>query len=420
MSKEQSARNRLRVLTAVLIAFMIAFTIGIASLASDGEQRTNAVKLSGMTQWIGAWEASQQPPRPGGISDRGFHNETVRMMIHPHLAGEALRIRLSNQYGEKPLTLGEVHVAIAGDGAETASGSDRPVTFDGAGSVKIPVGATIVSDAVSLPVAVGSDIAVSVYVPGESGPATWHAVSSATTYVAEGNQTNGAAFHKKVNAWFWLDGVDVKVDRPVDGAVVVLGDSITDGVHSTLNANHRWPDFLAERLHANGSSMSVLNAGISGNQFLQDTVRHGESALERLNRDVLTRSGVTDVILLEGINDIGISHNFHAQEIIFGMKEIIQEAHGHGLNIYIGTLLPFEGARPGYYTPQGEKTREALNEWIRTSGAFDGVIDFEKALRDPEHPLHLLPAYDSGDHLHPSDAGYKAMAEAVDLSMLQK
>ncbi|HET7616037.1 MAG TPA: SGNH/GDSL hydrolase family protein, partial [Bacillales bacterium] len=242
----------------------------------------------------------------------------------------------------------------------------------------------------------------------------------------EGNQTSAAdssSFIKKINAWFWLDAVDVKIDSPVEGAVVTLGDSITDGVHSTLNADHRWPDFLSDRLNESNSSlnMSVLNAGISGNRILRDTVTHGVKVLDRLNRDVFSRSGVTDVILLEGINDIGgLPHTFDANQIISGMKRIIELAHEHGLKIYGGTPTPFQGARPGYYTARGEKTREAVNDWIRSGGAFDGVIDFDKALRDPNHPLRLLPKYDSGDHLHPNDSGYKAMAEAVDLSMLAK
>jgi lysophospholipase L1-like esterase len=209
----------------------------------------------------------------------------------------------------------------------------------------------------------------------------------------------------------------------VKGAIVTLGDSITDGHSSTLNANHRWPDYLAERIQRQGKGRqySVLNSGISGNKILRDSPVYGVNALARLDRDVLTQSGATHVILLEGINDIGHEpHTFDANKIIAGMKQIVDQVHASGLKVYGGTLTPFEGTTiEGYYTEEGEQTRQEVNRWIRTGGYFDGVIDFDKALRDPENPLRLKPEFDSGDHLHPNDKGYKAMAEAVNLSLFK-
>ncbi|HEU5138970.1 MAG TPA: SGNH/GDSL hydrolase family protein [Bacillales bacterium] len=417
----KSLRMILTLATAMILAFA---TVGIAS-ADPKTDHGIGQKHSQNSQWIGSWTASPQAPYSGGISHKGFTNKTVRMIVHPHMDGKALRIRFSNTFGTKPLTFGEVHVATSAKEATIVSGSDHQVTFGGDSSITIPVGAEVLSDPVPLDVNSGQDLTISVYVPGNSGPTTWHSLSNQTSYVSSsGNHTEEAkasSFKTKVNAWFWIDGVDVKAKRSVKGAVVTLGDSITDGYNSTLNANHRWPDFLAKRFNEGplGQQMAVLNEGISGNEILDNSATAGVSALARLDRDVFSQTGVTDVILLEGINDIGhYPHTYDADKIISGMKQIIAQAHAHGLKIYGGTLTPFKGAGGGYYTPRGEQTRLTVNHWIRTSGAFDGVIEFDKAIRDPEHPHQMLPKYDSGDHLHPNDAGYKAMAEAINLSML--
>jgi lysophospholipase L1-like esterase len=299
--------------------------------------------------------------------------------------------------------------------------------------VTIPVGAEVYSDPVALTVGAEQNLAVSLFVPGRSGPATWHAVGAQTNYVSTpGNHAAdpaGGAFATQVTSWFWLDGVDVLAPAQ-DRAVVTLGDSITDGVGSTVNANDRWPDFLARRLLAAPAThrVSVLDEGISGNRVLHNAPCCGVSALARLHRDVLAQDGVRWVILLEGINDIGFSGltgpetaphtNVSAAQIIAGYQQIIAEAHAKELKLYGATLTPFKGTIfPGYYTAAGEQKREAVNRWIRTSGAFDAVIDFDKAIRDPSDPLRILPADDSGDHLHPNDAGYAAMADAIDLAL---
>jgi lysophospholipase L1-like esterase len=417
----------------IIAGFALALTlpVGMKSLAAT-DININKPRISTSTapkqesRWIGTWATSPQAP----WSDKGFTNQTVRMIIHPHLDGKKLRIRLSNTFGEKPLTFGKVHVAISNGNGKIVPGTDHQVTFDGSQSVTIPVGQEIKSDPVSLAVKSGQNLVISCYVPGDSGPATWHFNSNQDTYISdEGDHTAdiGTSDYpsKTGNGWYWLDGVDVLADPSVKGAVVALGDSITDGWKSTPNANHRWPDYLADRFNQEpvGKQMSVLNEGITGNRILSDSPNYGVKALDRLGRDAFNQTGVTDVILVEGINDIGqLPHTTDPQKIIDGMKQMIDQSHEHGLKIYGATISPCQGANivyGDYYTPEGEKAREAVNSWIRTSGAFDGVIDFDKLLRDPNNPLMLNPKYDSGDHLHPSDEGYKAMADSINLSMLE-
>jgi lysophospholipase L1-like esterase len=272
---------------------------------------------------------------------------------------------------------------------------------------------------------------VSVYLPGATGPATQHWDAQQDNYLATGDQTastSGAAFGTTISCWMFADGVDVRPGRQVVGAVVTLGDSITDGYLSTNNANHRYPDYLARRLDAlHGPTLAVSNAGISGNDLL--TFRtdlsfgdvFGAPALARLPRDVIAQAGVRDVILLEGINDIG-AMSARASDLIAADKQIVAQVHAAGLRIFGATLTPFGGSNQqyggDYGTPAGEQQRQLLNTWIRTGGAFDGVIDFDKAVRDPADPERMLPIYDSGDHLHPGDAGYRRMADTVDVRML--
>lgn len=412
-----------------LLALQLLFGAATAFASPEDPEKTGQMKLQEQ-KWIGAWATSMQHPHPSGISNDGFKNQTLRMIVHPHASGSKLRLRFSNLYGSKPLTLGEVKVALAGDEMKAITGADHSITFGGQASVTIPTGEELFSDPLSFSVTEGQDLAVTVYIPESSGPTTWHALSNQTTYYStEGNQVSereGTSFTQTANSWFWLSGVDVLTDDMNARVIVTLGDSITDGDQSTLNMNHRYPDFLADRLKTNipDREISVLNAGISGNRITADLPMNGQRALDRLDRDVLSQTGVTDVILLEGTNDIAkMPHNYDADQIIDGMKQIAKRAKEKGLRVYAGTILPFRDASYLQYewtfTEEGEKTRKKINEWIRTNDVFDGVIDFEKAIANPNDPERMLSAYDCGDHVHPNDTGYKAMAEAVDLALFQ-
>jgi lysophospholipase L1-like esterase len=439
MLVRRRSHGRLARLTPLLVAIALIAALTATTLAS-----AHPTNLTGHIRWVGAWSASPQPPTAltaNGISQRGFADQTLRLIVHPHAGGSWLRLRLSNTFGGRTVTFGRVEVGRRQSGAALVAGSNHLVTFGGRRSVMIPVGAEALSDPVPLQVKAEQDLAVSLFVRGQTGPATWHWDARQTNYISTaGDHTGdvgGAAFATTVTSWFFLDDVDVR-PAPTMGAVVTLGDSITDGAASTIDANHRWPDFLARRLLSLPPSRqeSVLNEGISGNRVLHDSPCFGVNALARLDRDVLAQTGVRQVILLEGINDIGFSNvtashsppgisfqcflpntNVTAAQIIAGYQQIIAQVHAKGLKIIGGTLTPFKGAF--YYSAAGEAKRQAVNHWIRTSGAFDGVVDFDGAVRDPADPLMFLPKYDSGDHLHPSDAGYQAMANAVNLHLLQ-
>jgi lysophospholipase L1-like esterase len=412
--------------------------IGLLALSAVLVFVTSAVGRSGALptarhiQWVGTWSAADQ-----GDSQTTLNNQTVRDIIHTSLGGRNVTVRLTNAFGGKPappgdaftdqytLNVAKVYVGLATAGsAAVIPRTNRLVTFGGAPTLELPPGSTAWSDPTNLRVPPGRDLAVSIYLAGQTPNATWHADSHQTSYLAAGDHaadTDATAFRTSIQHWFFLDAVDV---RAAAGAVVALGDSITDGYQSTLNANHRWPDFLARRLAgAEWPIRGVLNEGIDGNEILHDFDCCGgnPNAQQRLDRDVLTQDGVRDVILLEGINDIGHhGAEITAGRIIQGMKNLIARAHHAGLRILGGTLTPFENTTiAGYYTPAKEATREAVNQFIRTSHAFDGVVDFDQAIRDPSDPLRMLPAYDSGDHLHPNDAGYQAMANAVPLWLLR-
>jgi len=350
-------------------------------------------------------------------------NQTIRQVVRVSVGGDRLRVVLSNAFGTAPVDIGAGHVALRDRDSMVTAGSVKPLTFSGNATGRILPGATVVSDVVELAVPPLSDLVVDLYLPGDLGvglsPVTTHNGASQTNYLsATGNHSGEAAMtvERTAGAWFLLSRVEMAAGGEA-GAVVTFGDSITDGARSTTDMNSRWPDYLARRLAARkGPAIGVLNAGISGNQVLGDGA--GVSALARFDRDVLMHTGVTHVIIMEGINDIGLARtnpNPSAADLIAGHKQLIERARARGLKVYGATLTPFEGA--AYWTAEGEVKRQALNEWIRTSKAYDAVIDFDQVTRDPAAPTKFLPAYDSGDHLHPGDAGYKAMGEAVDLKL---
>ena len=378
-----------------------------ATMAKDGSHAGH---------WVGTWNASPQ----AAWHPVELNGQTIRQIVHVSIGGTRVRVRLSNAYGAGSLVIGAARVGLVSTGASIAAGSDRALTFNGSESATIPAGALAISDPVNLRVPDGGDLAVSIYVPGSAAAATEHSVGLQTTYISPEGDFSGAdslPTATTTQSYYFLTGLEV--DAPAKSrAIVTLGDSITEGLHSTADANRRWPDRLAERLRSQkgGSKVAVLNAGISGNRVLHDTV--GTNASARLDRDVLVQSGARYLIVLQGINDIGYPGAATAAEIIAGHLQIIDRAHAMGLKVYGGTLTPFQAFLPGlYYTADGEAKRQAVNHWIRTSKAYDAVIDFDKALRDPGNPARMRPAYDSGDNLHPNDAGYKAMADAIDLSL---
>lgn len=408
-----------RIGAALSLTGALALVFALTALPSAA-QATGAAQSTGQ-HWVATWMTA---PMAGNWADE-FHDQTIRMIVHTSIGGNRLRVELTNAFGEHSLVVGAAHVAIQAKGASIQPGSDRTLTFDGSSSVTIPPGAPVVSDPVNLSVPALANLAISIYVPDKTGPATVHPLGLHTTYVSgTGNFTGAQDMPSSwtTDSYYWITAVDVEAG-PQASAIVALGDSITDGAHSTANENMQWPSQLAARLQANPATanLAVVNAGISGNRVLHDVA--GPDVLERFDRDVLARDGVKYVIVLESINDLGFPHQngahgtqeVTAQQLIAGLKQIIERAHAHGIKVFGATLTPYQGAV--YYSKEGEQKREAINRWIRTSGAFDGVVDFDAAVRDPKNPLRYLPAYDSGDHLHPGDAGYKAMADAVNLSL---
>jgi lysophospholipase L1-like esterase len=394
--------------------------------ARERQPRTDA----GDGSWLASWGASPQAATASPLALRGFANVTLREIVFSSAAGTMVRVRLTNRYGAGTLIVGRASVALAAGGAALVPGTVRQLTFSGAPDVTIAPGADALSDPVALRVPALSRLAVSLYLPRPTGPATQHYGAHETNYLAPGSHALDAgpgAFNREVASWYFLDGLLTDSPPRYAGAVVALGDSITAGVNSEPNADATWPDDLARRLTGvAGRTLSVIDEGIGGNRVLNASPCCGPSAIDRFAADVASQPGARDVILLEGVNDIGFSQqtsdltvphtDVTAEQIIAGDERIIAAAHAAGLGIFGGTILPFEGAR--YWTPAGEAKREAVNRWILTSGAFDGVIDFAAATRDPSDPLRLNPAYDSGDHLHPDDAGYAAMAAAIPLPAL--
>jgi lysophospholipase L1-like esterase len=371
--------------------------------------------------WIGSWYASQTFYDEKFAKDR-FEDQTIRMIIHPHAFGSKIRLKFSNLYGTDPVILGKVVAALAMNDGQTVYGTNRHVTMNGQFTIVIPAGKEIYTDPIDIQVTEQSDIAISIYIPESTQTSTWHFSPAQLSYVSEGNHTDDSSadsFRTKIHSCYWLSGIEVLTQSQPYRVIVALGDSITEGSTSTQGANHRWPDLFWGRLNQKNFSISVLNAGNVGNQILKSGLEvgmplGGENLLSRLERDVFSHAGVTDVILLEGINDIVLG-NSAADQIIAGLKEVAARVHGKGLRIFAGTLAPFGGIPT--YSDQKESVRQQVNEWIQTNEVFDGVIDFNSVLADPQNPKQLLPIYDFGDHLHPSDAGFKALANCIPLSL---
>lgn len=383
--------------------------------------------------WTTAWTASPQPRWDGDFAlptklPYHFWNQTLRQVARTSIGGRRVRVLLSNAYGTRPLEIGAAQVALSAGGASIVEGSNRPLTFGGATSVTIPPGAPMLSDPVDLEVEALSHLAVSLHLPEPTPPATFHWDARQTAYVGAGNQVAAATLRADatLDTRVFLAAIQVEA-APAARTVVAIGDSITDGNMSTIDGDARWPDFLAARLAPR--NVAVLNAGISGARLLRDGM--GANALARFERDVLAQPGIEAVIVLMGINDIAWSGtplapdgaSAGAAELIAGYRQLISRARARGVRIVGATLTPFEGAledtpMSGYFNTDKERIRQKVNAWIRDSGEFDAVVDFDAIVRDPARPTRMLPAHDSGDHLHPGDAGYRAMAAAIDLPAL--
>lgn len=399
-----------------------AFVLALAAAGCGGDDDVP------VASWTAAWGTTMQgadSPFPD-MPPRSFSDETLRQRLAVTASGDRVRLRLSNLFGTQPLELAEVRVAKEASPFVSAPGTDRRVQFSGQPSASIPPASEAVSDGVDLAVSPGDRLIVSIHSAATSEPATWHPMSFTTHAVAKGNQAASETLTSPttMTSTYWLAGVDVESTEP-QKVVVTFGDSITDGATSTVDADKRYSDRLFARLQADPETrrVAVVNQGLGGNRLLRDNI--GPSAVSRFERDVLGTPGVTHAIVLIGINDIGMpgflgaAEKVTAAQLIDGLTSLADKARARGVKAFVGTLLPFEEAFPPYYTPEGEAIRQEVNAWIRGNTSYDGVIDFEAAVRDPEQPAKILASFDSGDHLHPNDAGQEAMANAVPLSIFK-
>jgi lysophospholipase L1-like esterase len=402
-----------------------ASSLLLAALAACGARGTIGPTPARRATWFATWTTSNQEPlrNPADSVDRRpvFADRTVRQIVHTSIGGTSVRVRFTNEYGNQPLVIGAAHIALRDTGSAIRAGTDHAIMFGGRGSITLRPGALIVSDPVTLAVPQLSDLVVTMFVRDSIRAVTRHTLATQANYATRsGDYTSAVTMpvDTTILGWMWLAGVDV-TNSGVTGVIVTLGNSITDGFNSTRSMNRRWPDVLAQRLLTSSEPpKAVVNAGISGNRVLSPGT--GPSALARFDRDVLAQPGVTHLIILEGINDIGssVANRISADDIILGLHQLADRAHEHGILVYGATLTP-AGPRAAF-TAELEAKRQAVNTWIRGSGVFDGVIDFDAATRDPSDPTQMQKAYDSGDHLHPGDAGYKAMGDAIDLTIFRR
>jgi lysophospholipase L1-like esterase len=383
--------------------------------------------------WIGTWAASQQIPEPhNALNPDDLRDATIRQIVHLSVGGTTLRVHISNAFGTMPMHVTSVHIAhpLSPAEAKIDVATDKALTFSGKADVTIPAGAEYLSDSIAYAMPPLSDLAITLHLDEPPTQQTGHPGSRSTSYLQHGDLVSDPDLPqaKKFDHWYWIAGVDVNANKD-SAAIVVLGDSITDGHAATTNGNDRWTDALAKKLQASPKTknLSVLNQGIGGNHLLTDGL--GPNALARVDRDILAQTGVRYLIVLEGVNDLGMlsregdrpkaDHDSLVQQMIGAYEQIVLRAHAHGIKVYGATILPYVGS--GYYhpAPANEEDRLAVNQWIRQPGHFDAVVDFDKLTADPAHPDTMLPAYDSGDHLHPGPGGYKAMGEAVPVGLFR-
>jgi lysophospholipase L1-like esterase len=452
-TEDQMDKKARRALVSPALMLLTAIACFFSTTPFDG---SNAAVEARNLRWIGTWATAAQAEIPGQPDT--FQNQTLRLIVHTSAAGNHVRIRISNTFGKQPLEIGGVHVARRSTGPDIEPSTDRAVTFSGHSFATIAAGSTMISDPVSLDVPALSDLAISLFLPQSVEATTSHLQALQTSYASppSGNLTAELKFPvgKEIKSWPFLTGVDVSSSR--DGAsIVALGSSLTDGIGSTTDANRRWPDILTERLQKAGgekAAFGVLNEGIIGNRLLNDYQSQGQrggppplgavfeqfglaigqSGLTRFDRDVLEQASVKYLIMALGVNDILFPGSFipqsqqiTARSLIDGYRQTISRSHKKHIRAIGTTIPPFEHALwadplfNGFYTPENEKIRQEVNDWIRNSREFDGVIDFDEAVRDPNHPTQLLPAFDSGDHLHVNDAGNVAQGNIIPLDLFR-
>ncbi|MFF4789656.1 SGNH/GDSL hydrolase family protein [Streptomyces sp. NPDC001276] len=419
------------VVSAAIYAGIASGTGRLADAPATGRASGHSAAPASSGTWVATWATSPAAAEPG-TAFNGMAGRSVRNVVHTSVAGTSARITLSNLYGQAPLNVTHASIAVAAGDATAAAATRtmRRLTFAGAPSVVVPAGGQVMSDSVRIAVPRGGDVLVTTYSPTPSGPVTYHPYARQISYVAQGDRTEdvtGAPYTERTTVWRYLTALDVLSDE-AEGTVVVLGDSITDGVTSTVGADRRWTDVLSGRLWAaveedrDVPRYSVVNEGISGNQVLADRLGRpadNPSGLSRFERDVLERTGAKVVVIELGVNDIQRNPRLaDPQQIVGGLRTLVTRAHARGLKVVGATLMPFEGHRG--YTPARDAVRQQVNAEIRSGRVFDAVVDFDKALRDPYAPRRLRGEYDSGDHLHPSDLGYREMAEVFELRLLKK
>ena len=404
------------------------------ALACTGLVALSLCSIGHAAEWVQTWGAAPVTPTPAMgpfPATPSFENETIRQILRVSVGGQRLRIRFTNEYGTKPLAIGAARVALVDDKGNVRAGTERPVLFAGKPTATIPAAAPFLSDPIDLPLTNLASLSISLYLPQGTGPCTCHATAIQNAFVSEPGDFTAKAFTPKrtFQSRAFLSGIDVEVADPAR-AVVVLGDSISDGIGSTLDMNRRWPDVLAGRLNGWG----VVNMGISGNQVLSDGF--GQSALARFDRDVLSAAGAKAVIIFEGVNDLGVAYGRPpegpigeafksfvpatkptAESMIAGYRQLIARAHARGLKVIAATITPYGGA--AYYSREGETVRQAINTWIRTGKEVDAVVDFDAVLRDAKDPTQIKDGFHMGDHLHGSDAAYAAMGAAVDVALFK-
>ncbi|MDV3220290.1 SGNH/GDSL hydrolase family protein [Intrasporangium sp.] len=408
-------------------------TVGAALLATltataPAHALEQAEASATSTPWAASWAAAEQYPRqpfwPNDWSKAGFQDQTLRQVIRLSSGGSRLRISLTNRYGTQPLQIAGATIARSEGGATVDRGSLRPLKFDGRTATTIPPGEGLTSDPVAFPTQALESVTVTLYLREPTGPATYHAGANATSYRADGDHRfdpRSTDFDETSTSWYLLNGVHADGPAEAPGTVVAFGDSLTDGRGTALDENNRYPDELAELLAARGTPRPVANLGIDGSKFLVDSPCFGESGLKRFRDQVLTQPGAEVAIVSIGLNDIGsagwpegfcgANPAVTAEQLMAAHREVVRLAHEHGLLAVAGTMPPMKGH--SYHSPDNERIKDEVNEWIRTSGVYDRVVDFEKVLADPEDPDALNPALDSGDHIHPNDEGRHRMAQAV-------